>query len=107
MTGSKTQLMGTTHPSISVPVSDRLSTASLLYSSQKTDLPLFAATVGLARIVLETVCRASSQAMWSGERERWMERGPDTERVTAGPAASLTFHGLREQCDASGGLTRH
>lgn len=107
LTGRKMRLMGTTHPSISVSVYDRLSAASLLYSSQITDLPLFVATAGLTRIVLETVCRASGQAMWSGERERMMERGPDTERVTAGPAASLTFRGLREQCIASGGSTCH
>lgn len=107
LTGGKTRLTGTTHPSISVPVSNRLFAASLLYRSQITDLLLFVATAGLVRIVLETVCRASGQAMWSGEREGRMERGPDTERVTAWPAASLTFHGLREQCNASGGPTCH
>lgn len=91
LTGSKTRLMATTHPSISVPVSDRLFAASLLYSSQITDLPLFVGTAGLARIVLETVCRASGQAMWSGEREGRMERGPDTERVSAGPGGLINI----------------
>lgn len=83
-----------------------------------TDLPLFMAAVGLTWIVLETVRWGIGQTVWSGEKERKMERGrcnTDTqarvekERQTDGLINIPPIQSVRPvaQWNGLGGSTHH
>lgn len=66
----------------------------LFCGERTTDLPLFMAAVGLTWIVLETVCWGIGQTVWSGEKERKMERGRCNTDTQAGVERERQTDGL-------------